>query len=147
MEPWAMPELQTPSQVAAQVGVDEETIRRAIRSGDLPAQTTPGGHYPLRPADVQAFLVSRGIAPPPGPVTIAVAHHAGGVGKTTLTLNPGYALAAAGRRTLLVDLDPQADLSERLAITPAAPSLVSVLVGRSSGPPGRVTCAWEGIPA
>src|SRR5437773_1369478 len=35
-----MPELQTPSQVAAQVGVDEETIRRAIRSGDPPAQVT-----------------------------------------------------------------------------------------------------------
>jgi hypothetical protein len=38
-----MPERTDPSQVAAQIGVDEETIRRAIRSGDLPAQTTPAG--------------------------------------------------------------------------------------------------------
>jgi chromosome partitioning protein len=49
---------------------------------------------------------------------LAIAHHAGGVGKTTTTLNLGYALAEAGRRVLLVDLDPQGDLSERLGIEP-----------------------------
>jgi len=50
--------------------------------------------------------------------TIAIAHHAGGVGKTTTTLNLGYSLAREGRRVLLVDLDPQGDLSERLGIEP-----------------------------
>ena len=42
---------------------------------------------------------------------IAVINQKGGVGKTTTTANVGAALARAGSRVLLVDLDPQAHLS------------------------------------
>lgn len=43
---------------------------------------------------------------------IAVANQKGGSGKTTTTRSLGAALAEMGHRTLMVDLDPQASLSE-----------------------------------
>ena len=42
---------------------------------------------------------------------ITVANQKGGVGKTTCAMNIGYGLTTMGRRILLVDLDPQANLS------------------------------------
>ncbi|MFE3996549.1 ParA family protein [Streptomyces goshikiensis] len=46
----------------------------------------------------------------------ALLNQKGGVGKSTTTLHLGGALAAAGRRTLLVDLDPQANLTKFLGL-------------------------------
>lgn len=49
---------------------------------------------------------------------ISVFNQSGGVGKTTLTMNLGYHLAAHSKRVLLVDLDPQASLTVFLGIEP-----------------------------
>src|SRR5438094_9912806 len=47
---------------------------------------------------------------------IAVANQKGGAGKTTTTANLGAALALRGRRVLLVDLDPQGNLTSAFGL-------------------------------
>lgn len=50
-------------------------------------------------------------------VRLVLYNHKGGVGKTTLTVNIASALAAAGKRVLLVDADPQCNITSYLVET------------------------------
>src|SRR5688572_12766831 len=52
------------------------------------------------------------------PYVIAICHQKGGVAKTTTTLGLGACFAERGRRTLVIDLDPQASLTTGLGLIP-----------------------------
>jgi chromosome partitioning protein len=49
---------------------------------------------------------------------IAIFNQAGGVGKSTLTMNLGYELGQRGHRVLLVDMDPQGSLTLFMGLEP-----------------------------
>lgn len=60
---------------------------------------------------------------------IAIANQKGGVGKTTTAINLSSLLAAAEKKTLLIDIDPQSNSSSGLNIFKHNPSVYEVLVG------------------
>ena len=62
--------------------------------------------------------------------TVVFANQKGGVGKTTSTVNIGAYMAAAGRRVLLVDFDPQGNLSSSVGVRKHETGVYDVLIGR-----------------
>ena len=69
-------------------------------------------HVDVQTDGLKAVGKESGGLPPAGAFVIVLANHKGGVTKTTSTANLGATLAEAGRRVLIVDCDPQANLSE-----------------------------------
>src|SRR3977135_2930671 len=65
---------------------------------------------------------------------VVVANQKGGVGKTTTAVNLAASVAAAERRTLLIDADPQGNASSGVGIRPRSveKSVYDVLIGRAS---------------
>ncbi len=75
----------------------------------------------------------------PSAKRLSVFNHKGGVGKTTITMNLGAALARRGRTVLLVDTDPQCNLTSYLVDA----DVVDDLLDSSDEPNGRTI--WSAV--
>ncbi len=70
---------------------------------------------------------------------IAFFNHKGGVGKTTLSANVAFSIAAIGKKVLVVDADPQSNLTSYLL----PPEVVDDLLEHSDGEDGRTI--WSAL--
>jgi len=77
--------------------------------------------------------------------TVVFANQKGGVGKTTSTVNIGAYIAAAGRRVLLVDFDPQGNLSSSVGVRKPELGVYDVLIGKVSADDAIVHTVQENL--
>jgi chromosome partitioning protein len=71
-------------------------------------------------------------------IVLSLLNHKGGVGKTTSAINIGAGLVELGQRVLLIDLDPQANLTLSLGVPRQAVTIYEAMRGESELTPLEV---------
>jgi chromosome partitioning protein len=78
---------------------------------------------------------------------ISISNHKGGVGKTTSAINIGAGLNKLGKKILLIDLDPQANLSQSLGLIDQDKNIYGAIRGEYKLQPIQVLKGLDIIPS
>ena len=78
---------------------------------------------------------------------ISISNHKGGVGKTTSAINIGAGLNKLGKKILLIDLDPQANLSQSLGLIDQERNIYGALRGEYKLQPIEIVKGLDMIPS
>jgi len=78
---------------------------------------------------------------------ISISNHKGGVGKTTSVVNIGAGLAMQGRKVLLIDLDPQANLTISYGIAESENNVYSAFINGNGLEPVNIKENIDIIPS
>lgn len=130
--------IETNDPVFQKAGFNEMTLYRTERGLTQPTLETLeryasaiGFELALRPSNPNLQLRLKKTR------VLTMFNHAGGVGKTSLTRDIGYTLAELGFRVLLIDLDPQANLSAWLGVerpVQDSQTVLDVILGENREP-------------
>ena len=78
---------------------------------------------------------------------LSISNHKGGVGKTTSAINIGAALNNLGKKVLLIDLDPQANLTQSLGLTNQQRTIYGALKGEYKLEPISILKGFDIVPS
>jgi chromosome partitioning protein len=133
--------IETSDAVFQKAGFNEMTLYRTERGITQPTLETLeryasaiGFELALRPKGESSQGLQLRL---PKTRVLTMFNHAGGVGKTSLTRDIGYTLAELGFKVLLIDLDPQANLSAWLGVqrpVQDSQTVLEVILGENREP-------------